>query len=430
MTMMTMKKPFFGLGPPRLEHAPLPPRIGRAEGIPSTGPLILLHRGPADGRAIPSLKIGDPVSTGQKLSLYGGTDYVTSPVTGTISALCPFPGSFGRSLTAVTITPGAEEVFDSGFSAVQREPTLAGAINYLDAIPGSPGLQRLADAERPIRTLVVCGLDQDVLVFTQQAVLAARGRDLQNGIRVLKRLTGVEDVVILTRREAVQGFGAIEGRVMGVDHRYPSALAPLVMARLFGRVVPAGRTCEDLGFAFISAEAVASVGAAFTTGRIPVAKLLTVIPKDGVARLAEARIGTPIGDVLGRFMAGVSEGDRIVVGGPMRGTAVYSLEHPVQPDTDAVLALDAAGAAHPSDYPCINCGECVRACPARMQINLLVRYLEAGRYADAEESYDLWSCVECGLCSYVCVSKIPIFQYISLAKHELTRSRQPESSNA
>jgi electron transport complex protein RnfC len=34
--------------------------------------------------------------------------------------------------------------------------------------------------------------------------------------------------------------------------------------------------------------------------------------------------------------------------------------------------------------------------------------------------------VECGLCSFVCVSRIPILQYIKLAKFELARAISAE----
>jgi len=53
---------------------------------------------------------------------------------------------------------------------------------------------------------------------------------------------------------------------------------------------------------------------------------------------------------------------------------------------------------------------------------LLVRFLEAGQYEEAADQYDLYSCIECGLCSYVCVSGMPIFQYIRSAKYELDRA--------
>ena len=71
----------------------------------------------------------------------------------------------------------------------------------------------------------------------------------------------------------------------------------------------------------------------------------------------------------------------------------------------------------------------MRICPANVPVNLLVRFLEAGQYEEAADNYDLYSCIDCGLCSYVCVSKIPIFQYIRLAKYELDRAKTAEATD-
>jgi electron transport complex protein RnfC len=60
---------------------------------------------------------------------------------------------------------------------------------------------------------------------------------------------------------------------------------------------------------------------------------------------------------------------------------------------------------------------------------MLVRFLEAGQYEAGADQYDLYSCIGCGLCSFVCVSKIPIFQFIRLAKYELERMKAAEAEN-
>ena len=145
--------------------------------------------------------------------------------------------------------------------------------------------------------------------------------------------------------------------------------------------------------------------------------------------MVKARIGTPLSDIFNAFDIELSDKDRLIIGGPMRGAALYTEAHPVCPDTDAVMVQDRMNLPLVSDYPCINCGECVRICPAKMQVNMLVRFLEAGQYEQGAEEYDLYSCIECGLCSFVCVSRIPIFQYIRLAKYELGRLQTAEATN-
>ena len=113
----------------------------------------------------------------------------------------------------------------------------------------------------------------------------------------------------------------------------------------------------------------------------------------------------------------------------MTGRTVFSEETPVLHDTDAIMVQDHKEVVLNSDCHCVNCGACVRACPARIPVNMLVRLLENDLYEEAATSYDLLSCVECGLCSYVCMAHIPIYHYIMLGKVELACAKSAEESN-
>ena len=426
-----IKKAFWGLSTPAINYEMLPVHLPETEKIPTPQRITLFHP-KNDTLNVPAAwGIGDPVKTGEKLSLYPDqNDYVISPVTGKIASLSPYTGDFGKSYIAITIAPDGNEIIDDTFQQQIQSPTLELLSGYLTGAPGNPPLSLLADSKGAINTIIIRGLDPDPTVATSQYIAQSRFNDLKKGIQILKQVADVRDIILITAGESVQGYGHIGAQVKGVKTTYPSALPHMVMKDVLGQVVPAGKTCEELGVCFFTAEAVISIGSAFESGQLPTSKTLTFIKKDGTRKIIEARLGTPIADILQTCGETVNEFDRIIFGGPMTGSAVYALEHPVQPDTDSIIVVDRDKAAYVSDYPCINCGECVRICPAKMQVHMLVRYLEANQYEEAADSYDLYSCIECGLCSYVCVSRIPIFQYIKLAKYELERAKAPEAADA
>jgi electron transport complex protein RnfC len=425
-----LKKSFFGLVTPQFEYERLPAILPPADKMAATKSVTLFHPR-INGQNQPiSIKIGDKVNAGQKIALFADDpSYVIASVSGTVSAVSPHMGDYGKTYSAITIDIDGNETFDDQFKGHAQSPTLQNAIDYLACAPGSPPLNLLEKSETPIKTIVIAGVDGDLQVGTRQYITSTGLDDIKTGISILKKITDIGQIILVTGRDTIQGFGHIGADVKSIDATYPSALPPMIMKNVLDEVLPAGKTCEEMGVCFMSAEAVVSIGRAYTTGRLPVDKVITLIAKDGSQRIIEAAIGTPIKDILSAYAVAINEEDRIVFGGPMTGSAVYSLDQPVMPDTDAILVLDRATAAHVSDYPCINCGDCVRTCPAQIAVNMLVRFLEAGKYEEAADEYDLYSCIDCGLCSYVCVSKIPIFQYIKLARYELDRVKTAEATD-
>ncbi|MGD9175829.1 MAG: electron transport complex protein RnfC, partial [Desulfobacterales bacterium] len=381
-----IKKAFLGLSLPQIRYETLPVHLPESEKLPAPKSITLYHP-LIDPYNIPStLGIGDSVKTGQKLALYPDEKhYVISPISGRISSLSPYTGDFGKNFVAITIARDDSKAIDETFREKIQTPSFELLSDYLIGAPGAPPLETLAKSNGNIKTIVIRGLDPDPMVDTSQYIAQSRMKDLKKGIHILKEVTDVQDVVLFTAGETVQGYGHIGARVAAVKTQYPAALPPMVMKNVLGQVLPAGQTCEDLGVCFFSVEAVISIGSAFESGQIPTVKTLTFIKKDGTCKILEICIGTPIRYILEAYGETVNEFDRIILGGPMTGSAIYALDHPVGADTDAVIVVDRDKAAYASDYPCINCGECVRICPAKIQVNMLVRFLEANQYEEAAD---------------------------------------------
>jgi electron transport complex protein RnfC len=427
-----IKRPFFSITKPKLRTSriqELPAE--RLVEIPLPRKATFLVKGPYPKVNELAVAIGDHVRTGQRIRLAGNReDYFISSVTGTVSNISPRPGYMGQTCTAVSVNVEEREQLDEEFERVAKEADLQRLIPYLSSLPGAPDFGFLLSLKPPIETLVVNGVDGDLLVTKNQFVVATEADALKLGIETLKRVSGIQKVLLLVPDYLKTEAEKTATEVRAVDPLYPDTLPRMVMNKLFGKTVPVGKKCEDLGIGFVSAEAIVALHKALSEARIPIHKLATVIRKDGSAVHVRARIGTPVRDVLSALSVETQHGDRVVLGGAMTGRSLLYEEDPVESDTDAVFVQDKSEIVAASDSHCVNCGECVRVCPAKMPVNMLIRYLENGRFEEAAQGYDLFSCIECGLCTYSCIVRIPIFQYIMLGKQEVARIMSAEEAHA
>lgn len=127
------------------------------------------------------------------------------------------------------------------------------------------------------------------------------------------------------------------------------------------------------------------------------------------------RVGTSIEDSA-KFAKGfLRKPARILLGGPMKGTAAEAPDTPVLKDTRAVLGLPPEIVKPETVHPCIRCGWCVEACPVSISPVMITLAAERDLFAIAEE-HGASQCIECGNCSYVCPSKRPMVELIRYAR--------------
>jgi H+/Na+-translocating ferredoxin:NAD+ oxidoreductase subunit C len=391
------------------------------------------------------VKKKDEVLTGQLIGEAVGmvSAPVHASVSGVVKNVAAVPTGYGPRSMAIEITVSEEQAWAEG---ILQEPDEAFRLDDLEpkallAALKSAGLVGMGGAAFPthvklspppgvsIDHLILNGAECEPYLTADHRLMVERADDVVRGADVLRRILGVELVhvgVEDNKPDALAAFAEAQGRapwlrIHPLKTQYPQGAEKQLIRAITGREVPSGKLPLHVGVV------VQNVGTAFAAFEAvflnkPLIERVTTISGSAVAnpKNLALRIGTPVADAVA-FCGGATESlSKLILGGPMMGKAVRSLDMPVMKGTSGVLLLSEGESPELEEDDCIRCAMCVQACPQGLTPCDLANFIEydTGDKALVSRAADMGlnECVECGSCNYICPTRRRLVQWIRLGK--------------
>ncbi len=394
--------------------------------------------------SIPCVREGQRVTRGQRIATPDGDMSVSmhAPASGKVARIALAPAISGRMVPAVYIEPqpgSTQEVaegrpcpLDAPRSEILAAIQDAGVVGLGGA--GFPTHVKLrVPDDKHVDTLIINGAECEPYLTTDHRVMLEQREDVFTGIRYVRKVSGAERVIIAVeanKADAAEHLRSglpsdLDAEVAVLRVKYPQGAEKMLIRALLAREVPSGGLPADVNALCVNVATTAEIGRLLPHGRGIQERVVTVggpaVEKKGNFRVP---IGTPLRFLLEHV--GVEEDvTRVFLGGPMMGAAASSLDISLTKGISGVVAFresEAERSRRPAQ-PCIRCGYCVDACPMLLDPSSLGALARNEQFERMADEFHLMDCFECGCCTYVCPSHIPLVQQFRVAKATVRRSR-------
>lgn len=397
--------------------------------------------------AVPVVAVGDHVKVGQMIAREEGrfSSPVHASVSGTVTEIGTMDTAKGGKTATIRIeSDGKMEVDDS-----VRPPVLTDCDSFLQAIRDSgmvglggaafPTWAKLNEARNPdyhVDTVLINAAECEPYITSDHRMMLSHPDWIADGIEYLRKymsdyLSGAVYKICIEKNkpDAIEVLKKTFAdkpyvQIQELNAIYPQGAKQVMLYNATGRVAVAGRRFPSFGALIINVSSLALTAHYLKTGMPLVERIVTV---DGPAVAKPMNLIAPIGTSIRELLnvTGLkSEPGKVVVGGPMNGKAICSVDDPVVKVSNAVLAFDEKSAVLPEASACINCGHCIEKCPVGISVASVERMMKI-----ADEEYrvkmlidtGVRQCVDCACCSYVCPAHRPLLQINQQAKSYLKR---------
>lgn len=410
---------------------------------------LLQHVGVA---AEPVVKVGQQVRKGELLATAaaGLSAAVHAPTSGRINAIKEQVLLRKPTLaaTAITLLPDGHDEWHPDcqrrignwreFSAenILQRISAAGIVGLGGAVFPT-GSKLSSQWGMPAHTLIINGAECEPYISCDEMLMREHAGEVLLGARIVAHALGIEDIIVAIEDQLGALARALEAaraqlgdtklRVVKVPAVYPEGGERQLIKMLTGLEVPADGFPQSLGLACINVGTAWAVKHALIDREPLIERVITVTGAVREPRNWLALLGTPIEHLISHSGGLEQDNARLVIGGPIMGEQVMDRALGIDKGSNCLLALAPDRLRQPEQsMPCINCGECVRVCPAMLLPQLLYHGVRKGDLGLTAE-LKLPDCIECGCCDLVCPSHIPLTDHFRAGKQLLAQQRQQQA---
>lgn len=286
-----------------------------------------------------------------------------------------------------------------------------------------------------VEFFLVNGCECEPYLTTDHRIMLEYTDSIFLGIRIIAKVLGAKKTIVgveTNKWDAIETLrnsipGDLDCDVIPLETKYPQGAEKMLITAALQREVPSGRLPIDAQVVVSNIGTIAGIGDLFSFGQ-PLIERVVTVTGPGIRNPSTLLmpVGTPLRDVLEHCGGVTADVAQILFGGPMMGSAQYDLDVPIMKGTSGVLCLTQSQVLSRREYPCIRCSSCLDACPVFLNPSLLGSLARSGHYGEMMNLH-IMDCMECGSCSYVCPSNIPLVQRFRVAKgllREETRRNQ------
>ena len=388
--------------------------------------------------SVAAVKVGDRVKAGQLIAESAGfvSANIHSSVSGVVRKIDPFPDTSGYRRPAVQIAAEGDE-WEDGIDTsdvlkteitdnpeeIVKKITAAGIVGLGGAT--FPAHVKLSVPQgKKAEMIVINGVECEPYLTCDHRLMLEKSPEIIVGIRILmkalnisKAIVGVENNkpdAIANLQNCVAAYQGME--ICPLKVKYPQGGEKQLIKSITNREVPSGKIPVDVGVVSFNVATVFAVYEAVQKNKPLVERLITVTGK-GLSQPSnfKVRIGTSVNNLI-EAVGGMPETvGKIIIGGPMMGKAMGTVNIPVTKSCSGILLMDGSETKRQPACACIRCAKCVSVCPMGLEPYLLMPLAERQLY-DRAEAEHVTDCIECGSCSYTCPSTRPLLDYIRLGK--------------